>query len=590
MALSVTIALLVIAAMALAILAWYAWRHRTAPGALPLVGMCFAASQWSLCYAFEIGATTLPVKMFWGKLEYFGIAIVPVAWLAFGLHYTRRAHWLSLRHLSFAAVIPTLTQVFVWTTESNRLMWATTQLDITGPFPMMVNTFGVWFWVHTTFSYLCLLVGAGVIIEHTFRQHQIYRWQGLLMLVAIIAPWVSNAIVLAGRSPVPQLDLTPFAFVLSTSAIALDIFRYRFLDIVPVARRVVLDSLSEGVFVIDVRGRIVDLNPAARRILGWPQADSLGRNALQSLAYWPQLQEFVQRPADGRIEMVQTDSLGDVRWFDAQVVSLYERPDQMSGRLVVLRDITDRKHVERELALARDQALEVSRVKGQLLAKVSHELRTPLGSILGYAELLQRGSYGEMTDQPRQAAERIVHSAEHLRQLVNTLLDQAELEADNVQLAGRSFAPEELLAGVTDAWRAQAEAKGLQFTTLLDPELPPRLLGDLTRLQQMLGHLVHNAIQFTASGAVRVSVFRAGRIQWAMQVSDTGSGIPPQAQALVFEPFWQMDKSLLGEKGHGLGLSIVKQLTALMGGQIALESEPGRGSTFTLTLPLYERE
>jgi signal transduction histidine kinase len=250
-------------------------------------------------------------------------------------------------------------------------------------------------------------------------------------------------------------------------------------------------------------------------------------------------------------------------------------------------DITERKEAEAVVALARDQALETSRLKTELLSKVSHELRTPLGAILGFAELLEAGVYGPLSDKQQQVTIRIIDSTQYLTTLVNELLDQAQLEAGRLKLNIQPFAPANLVDDILVKMGVLARAKGLSLTSDIAADVPSALWGDTARLQQILVNLVSNAIKFTSVGAVRVQLYRPDTGHWALQVSDTGSGIPAEAQAYIFEPFRQVDGSITRpHPGTGLGLSIVKQLTTLMGGEITLKSEIGQGSTFTISLPL----
>lgn len=240
-----------------------------------------------------------------------------------------------------------------------------------------------------------------------------------------------------------------------------------------------------------------------------------------------------------------------------------------------------------ELAQARDDALAASRLKTELLAKVSHELRTPLGVILGFTEMMQLGIYGPLLDKQKQVTVEIIDSTHSLTSLVNELLDQAQLDAGRLKLNSNSFPLAELVEGTLSKINVLAQNKGLTITTTIAPNMPPTLIGDQARLQQILVNLVSNAIKFTQTGGIKVCFFQPDPIHWALQVSDTGSGIPPEAQAYIFEPFRQVDGSTTRKHGGvGLGLSIVKQLTSLMGGEITLESKVGQGSVFTVVLPL----
>lgn len=242
---------------------------------------------------------------------------------------------------------------------------------------------------------------------------------------------------------------------------------------------------------------------------------------------------------------------------------------------------------EQALAIAHAQALEGSRLKSQLLANVSHDLRTPLNAIIGYAEMLQEGVFGPLVESQQQTIREIMDSAGELLHFVTNLLNQAQIESGKIILKTTAFAPAELIDSIRATLNPLAQAKGLAFNINIDPEMPPTLYGDPYWLRQAMSNLIGNAIKFTEQGSIHLRVYQPDAQHWAFQVSDTGSGIPPEAQEYIFETFRQVDGTITRQQGgSGLGLSIVKQLVTLMQGQITLTSELGRGSTFTLTLPL----
>ncbi len=261
------------------------------------------------------------------------------------------------------------------------------------------------------------------------------------------------------------------------------------------------------------------------------------------------------------------------------------------GRVVqvlgIATDITYLKEAERELAITRDQALAASRLKSELLARVSHELRTPLGAILGFAEILKLGILGNISNEQSGILQNIMNSTDNLTGIVNKLLDEGRLEAGNLEVADISFAPQDLIEQMQLTMNVLAENKGLQLAVDVAADVPETLSGDPDRLQQVLNNLVGNAIKFTEQGSVQVRIYRPTDMHWAIEVSDTGPGIPQQAQSYIFDAFRQVDGSVTRKYGgSGLGLSIVKQLTMLMKGQIMLKSEVGQGATFTVMLPL----
>ena len=270
---------------------------------------------------------------------------------------------------------------------------------------------------------------------------------------------------------------------------------------------------------------------------------------------------------DHRLEIQHMDEIG-------QVAAAF---NVMAGRL---------QERETALAQARDEALAASRFKSRILANVSHDLRTPLNGVLGYADMLQEGVYGPLNERQQAAEARILAHARHLVSLIDSLLDQALLEDDRLELSRLPFSPAAVLDEVESIMGVMAQKKGLALIAEVDPALPDTLTGDPRRLRQIMVNLVENAVKFTEQGQVRVRLYPEAA-RWVIEVTDTGRGIPAAAQATIFDPFQQVDGSTTREKrGVGLGLSIVRQLTALMGGEVHLASQVGQGSTFAVALPL----
>lgn len=254
------------------------------------------------------------------------------------------------------------------------------------------------------------------------------------------------------------------------------------------------------------------------------------------------------------------------------------------------------KHKERELSfrLVESEQLaiwaqEASDFKTHLLARVSHELRTPLTVIVGMTEMLRLEAYGALTNDQKRVLERIQVNSKFLETTFSEMLEQAQLDRDMLSMQAVRFSPSDLLKKLTPEFRLDAEEKGLLFEEQIAPELPETLWGIPSRIEQILYHLISNAIKFTQAGSICVTLFRRDQGHWAMRVTDTGIGIPKEYHESIFEPFRQVDESIAREYGGiGLGLSIVKRLTSSLKGRIRVESEPGTGSTFTVTLPILE--
>lgn len=247
----------------------------------------------------------------------------------------------------------------------------------------------------------------------------------------------------------------------------------------------------------------------------------------------------------------------------------------------------ERQRSRDALTQAKNEAIRANQFKTELMAKVNHELRTPLGAIMGYTQLLQMGAYGPVAPEQTDPLELILSSTNALSTLVNSLLDQAQLEKGNLALENRPFSVREMAIEVDSKVRILAEKTGLTFKIIIEPSFPEEIVGDRMRIEQIWTNLLSNAIKFTEQGYVRTHIRLQGTGQWLIEVADTGIGIPEEVQASIFDTFVQVDGSATRNRsGAGLGLSIAASIIELMGGTIDLESILGQGTTFTVILPL----
>ncbi|MFB3886025.1 MAG: histidine kinase N-terminal 7TM domain-containing protein [Thermodesulfobacteriota bacterium] len=336
------------------ILSIHGLRRRHAPSAIPFVLIMFFVAQWSLSYAFELGTVNLQTRLFWTRIKFLGIVLVPVAWFFFTLKHSGREEWLKLKKIAFLVTIPTITFFLIWTNEYHGLFWNLSRPDRTTPLPMQFSLYGPWFWVHTSYSYLLLFVGSILLIRTLIGSPYLNRGQGIALLISVLSPWAGNALSILNLSPFQNLDLTPFAFTLTGIGLAWSLFQFRLLDIVPAARETVIEGMSDAVIVMDAQNRIVDINPSAQRLVGRSPSGSIGQPFETVLSNWPDLIDRHRIRSEVHSETVRFENEGR-RYFDLSISTLRDRHGVVTGRLMVLRDITERKQAEETLQNAHDE-------------------------------------------------------------------------------------------------------------------------------------------------------------------------------------------------------------------------------------------
>jgi PAS domain S-box-containing protein len=343
----------------------------------------------------------------------------------------------------------------------------------------------------------------------------------------------------------------------------------------------ILNSIADGVIVFDENNIAILANPALSQLTETPVHDLVNRevtdftqNKSLSPVAQDHLLELLENPRKSATGM--RISWGN-KTLSTSIARVRDTGNKFIGTVAVFRDVT--------------REVELEKMKDTFMGIVSHELRTPLNAILGYAEMFKEGVYGSISEKQQGISTRIMTNTERLLAIVSDLLDQAQIQSGKLKVQVVPCMPIELLDSVHSVMDRIASEKGIDFITELDPAVPTIITGDPQRLQQIMVNLSNNAVKFTESGSVRVVVSRLDEKNWQIQTIDTGNGIPQEALAYIFESFRQVDDGITRQHGGvGLGLSIVKQLVDLMKGKITVESEVGKGSVFTVTLPLIINE
>jgi PAS domain S-box-containing protein len=387
------IILFLLGAAVLAVVNAFRATSRRIANARPFSLLMLATAWWSFGYAMELNSIDPEIMLLWAKVEYLGIVAIPPLWLLFAARYAdddlpvARHFWLSL------SVIPLITFLLVTTNELHHLIWASVEVRTVDALRLLAVTRGLWFWVHTVFSYTLIVVGSMLLLRTVWNTAAIYRSQIVLLSASALVPLIGNVIFVTGLIPLSYLDPTPLLFALSGLLIIWGDNRSRLHAVVPIARGLVIEKMSDGVVVLNAQQQVADLNQAAEQIFHCAAARAIGSPFTALYADWPEIALPLIDGPDTAIEMTRGE-MPARSTFDMRVSALANRRGQDKGYLIVLRDITERKQAE--IGLQAQKALFENLVAVARAGAAHPTLRATLSNLLQAAMLITESSHGSM--------------------------------------------------------------------------------------------------------------------------------------------------------------------------------------------------
>jgi signal transduction histidine kinase/CheY-like chemotaxis protein len=456
------------------------------------------------------------------------------------------------------------------------------------------------FWIHFGYCYVLVAVCALLLAQAAVQFAGVYRAQAIVMLFAVLVPWVVNMIDMSQVFGYTHVDTAAMTFAVTGVAFLSGLFRFRLLDLTPVAWAVVVKGMNDPVVVIDHGGRIVELNAAALRLVGRPLADVLGVEAATAFHYWPELIAWLKKStasdSEAAFEIDGPDS-EKLCSFDARISRLGEDV-RTSGWVLVLRDVTPQKRaaLERDRMLceraARAEAEATNRAKDRFLATLSHELRTPLTPVLATVTAMLGDN--DLPESLHSVLEMIRRNVVLEARLIDDLLDLSRIRTGSLIFESEVTDAHHLINQVIEICRADLTNAGLRLAVDLTAQ-HHHVDVDPIRFQQALWNLIKNAIKFTpAGGEISVRCWNRQLFQDAqegcdlvIEVADSGIGIDPAVLPRIFDVMEQGGISTTRRFGGlGLGLTISRSILEQHGGRLSARSPgPGQGATFTIEMP-----
>lgn len=347
-------------------------------GAKPFLALAMTSVVWSISNALEMMGMDLDTKLFWANVQYICYNIIPITWLLLTLEYRGQGRWMTPRRLIPFLVIPALTVIFAWTNDWHGLMRQNIYLDTSGPFPVVGKTYGPWFWVYAAYAYPFMIVTVLVHLVAVIRSPRQYRWQTASLVIGLTLPLVVNLSYTFGLSPFNH-DVAPIALSVGGVFYAIGLFKFRLFDLVPAGYHLVINSMGDGMIILDRLGRIVDLNPAAEAITGVSR-DAIGEPAPEVLDSRFVLEQVFETRCG--YEEIVADGHGKAGHYEARWWPVVDDRDSLRGRVLLLHDITEAKEAQQEIV--RQQRLTAALQEREHLAR---ELHDGVGQVLGYINL-----------------------------------------------------------------------------------------------------------------------------------------------------------------------------------------------------------
>ncbi|MFZ4464351.1 MAG: histidine kinase N-terminal 7TM domain-containing protein [Bacteroidales bacterium] len=538
---------------------------------------------WSVAYGFELASTELEVMKFWLKVEYLAIPYVTPLMLLVIFQIVNLDFGILSRKVSLIFIIPLITMILSLTNDYHHLFYNEVFLQKDGSFPTLKLSFGPWYFVHVTYSYLLVLAGLITLFWKIYYYKSFFLLQRVSMLVAVLSPLISFSVYFLGFMPVKNVDPTPFAFTLSGLALSVSVLRYRLLNLAPIARDHIFQSMLDGIIVVDKSNRLIDCNPAGARIFRWKNIP-LGDKLNDIWTNYPELHAF---SAQNDTPSTEFKTLIDGKPFSFIITDsdILNKQGKFVGRMLLFHDNTVRNQLLHQIEASEKDLARLNVEKDKLFALIAHDLRGPIHSFVALTGMFTDESYNLTREEIIEMSHSMNKSAQSVQGLLENLLEWSKLQKAAVVIAKENLNLEEIIGQSIRVLSDMFIRKEIKLQVLVDPSM--MVIGDEKMLNSVIRNLVTNALKFTPRrGSVTISAtnLKNGFIQ--TDVKDTGIGMNHD----VIMNLFQIDQNVgrpgtEGEATSGMGLLLCKEFIEKQGGKISVQSEVSKGSTFSFLLP-----
>lgn len=386
----------------------------------------FVVTIWSLANALEMSGSNLATKLFWANVQYFAYCYSPVTLLALAMQFTGYDRWLQNKKFLWLVIIPTIIILLVWTDGMHGMIRYDMHMDYNGDFPVIVKKYGPIFFIHVVYSHIINLAACILLVKAAFIKNTVYRKQTVALLLGISFIMIPNILYVLGLSPIKKFDITPVFFGPAGFIITWSIFHFRFLDLVPIARAKVIETMDAGVLVIDLQNRVLDINPAFERIVGLTSNQISARKVEEIYNKIPKLEmAFLDKNVTYTEFSIESNSLTKV--YEVFLSPLIDYKGVLIGRLAITYEITEKKQAQQQFLKQQWKSAVIEERE-----RIARDLHDNLGQVLGFISLQAQGVKQELINEDinivSQKLDRLVTAAQSANSDIRKYIQSARSE------------------------------------------------------------------------------------------------------------------------------------------------------------------
>ncbi len=536
-------------------------RRRNVKGAKSFIASMLIVTIWSGANALEMSGADLPTKLFWANMQYFAYCYSPVTLLALCMQFTGFDHWVRSKKILWAAVIPTVTILLVWTDGLHGLMRYDIHLDYSGIFPVIAKKYGSFFFFHAAYSHLLNITALVLLIRMAFFKKMIYMKQAIALLIGTSMIVVPNVMYVLGFSPIGRFDITPVFFGPAGLITAFGIFRLKMFDIVALARTTIIETMNAGVMVLDLQDRVLDINPAFEKILDLSASKICAVKVDEVCSKIPELSSVCVCREQSHVEF-SAETEGSTGIFEAFISPLADSKGIHLGRLVVAYEITEKKRAQQEF-LRQQKKIAAAEER----ERMARDLHDNLGQVLGFINLQAQAVRKElMNEGVNTVSNKLDRLVDVTRSAHNEVREYIK-NVRNTEHKEMSFV-DELKKDISGFSEDTGINVKLNIPDIFcEQELIPNIWMNILSI---LKEALNNVRKHAEADNVSISVLLSQQVLH-VEVEDDGKGFDP---VLVSNG-----------AGNTYGLSIMRERAYEIGAQLDIESSAGKGSRIRLCVP-----